>query len=287
MGESMTSAAAQASACPVPSRRWFVLASGLAAAAGVLAGTSNAVAQSQQDLAKKLANPVAALISVPFQFNWDQKIGPADDGTRYLLNVQPVVPVTLNDDWNLISRIIVPVVSQRHIFPGAGSQSGLGDTVQSVFFSPKEPVDGLTWGTGPVLLLPTGTDTLLSGRKWGLGPTGVVLKQAGPWTYGALANHIWSVAGSNSRADINATFVQPFVSYTTPDAVTYTLNTESTYDWEARQWSVPVNAVVSKVTKLGDQLVSFGGGVRYWADSPDAGAKGFGLRVAVTLLFPR
>jgi hypothetical protein len=263
-----------------------VPASRLVAVAGLMAGTSNALAQSQQELAKKLANPVAALISVPFQLNWDQKIGPADDGTRYLLNVQPVVPVTLNDDWNLISRTIVPVVSQRHIFPGAGSQSGLGDTVQSVFFSPKEPVDGLTWGAGPVLLLPTGTDTLLSGRKWGLGPTGVVLKQAGPWTYGALANHIWSVAGSNSRADINATFVQPFVSYTTPDAVTYTLNTESTYDWEGRQWSVPVNALVSKVTKLGDQLVSFGGGVRYWADSPDAGAKGFGLRVVVTLLFP-
>jgi hypothetical protein len=287
MGESMSAAAVSAPACRVSLRRWFVPASRLVAAAGLMAGTSNALAQSPQELAKKLANPVAALISVPFQLNWDQKIGPADDGTRYQLNVQPVVPVALNDDWNLISRTIVPVISQRHIFPGAGSQSGLGDTVQSVFFSPKEPVDGLTWGAGPVLLLPTGTDTLLSGRKWGLGPTGVVLKQAGPWTYGALANHIWSVAGSNSRADINATFVQPFVSYTTPDAVTYTLNTESTYDWEARQWSVPLNAVVSKVTKLGDQLVSFGGGVRYWADSPDAGAKGFGLRVVVALLFPK
>jgi hypothetical protein len=287
MAECMTSTALPAPACRVSSRRWFVPASRLVAVAGLMAGTSNALAQSQQELAKKLANPVAALISVPFQLNWDHKIGPADNGTRYLLNVQPVVPVTLNDDWNLISRTIVPVISQRDIFPGAGSQFGLGDTVQSVFFSPKEPVDGLTWGAGPVLLLPTGTDTLLSGRKWGLGPTGVVLKQAGPWTYGALANHIWSVAGSNSRNDINATFVQPFVSYTTPDAVTYTLNTESTYDWEDRQWSVPVNALVSKVSKLGDQLVSFGGGVRYWADSPDAGAKGFGLRVVVTLLFPK
>jgi hypothetical protein len=118
LGESMTSAAVPASACRVSSRRWFVLASRLGAVAGVTAGKSNAVAQSQQDLAKKLANPVAALISVPFQFNWDQKVGPADDGTRYRLNVQPVVPVTLNDDWNLISRTIVPVVSQRHIsFP--------------------------------------------------------------------------------------------------------------------------------------------------------------------------
>jgi hypothetical protein len=138
-----------------------------------------------------------------------------------------------------------------------------------------------------VFLLPTGTDDLLSGRKWGAGPTGVVLKQDGPWTYGALANHIWSVAGSDGRPDINSTFLQPFVSYTTPDAWTFSISTESTYDWTGRQWTVPVNALVAKVTKVGSQLVSFGAGARYWADGSDAAPSGWGLRVVVTLLFPR
>ncbi|MCU0921869.1 MAG: transporter [Burkholderiaceae bacterium] len=244
-------------------------------------------ASSAADLAKELANPVAALISVPLQLNYDHDIGPARGGKRWLLNIQPVVPVGLSEDWNLISRTILPVVSQDEVVPGAGSQSGIGDIVQSVFFSPKNPTEsGLVWGVGPVLLLPTGSDDLLSAKKWGAGPTGVVLKQQGSWTYGALANHIWSIGGSGSR-DINATFVQPFVSYATPTAWSYTLNTESTYDWEYRQWAVPVNAVVAKITRFGDQLVSLGGGVRYWADGPESGPHGWGLRVTLTLLFPR
>jgi hypothetical protein len=114
-----------------------------------------------------------------------------------------------------------------------------------------------------------------------------VLKQEHGWTYGMLANHIWSFAGDDDRSDINATFMQPFLSFTTPTAWTYTLNTESTYDWEHEQWSVPVNGVVSKVTRVGGQLVSVGGGLRYWADSPDNGPEGLGLRVVVTLLFPK
>src|SRR5206468_7964292 len=124
------------------------------------------------------------------------------------------------------------VVAQDDIFPGAGSQTGIGDIVQSVFFSPKATTaSGWIWGAGPVLLLPTGSDDLLSAKKWGAGPTGVALKQQGPWTYGALANHIWSFAGNNGRPDISATFLQPFVTYTTPTAWSFMLNTESTYDW--------------------------------------------------------
>lgn len=261
------------------------------AACAFLAGTcslpSPASAASEADLAKQLANPVAALISVPFQLNYDQDIGPADDGERWTLNVQPVVPVDLGADWNLISRTILPVVSQSDIQPGAGRQTGTGDIVQSLFLSPKEPVNGWILGAGPVFLLPTGSDELLTTDKWAIGPTGVALKQAGPWTYGALANHLWSFAGESDRPDVNATFLQPFLSYTTPTAVTWTLQTETTYDWEGETWTVPVNALVSKVTRLGKQPVSVAGGLRYYLDSPDGGPEGWGFRVVVTLLFPR
>lgn len=244
--------------------------------------------ENSSELAKKLSNPIAALISLPFQLNYDQEFGRDDEGERGTLNIQPVVPFDLNKNWNIISRTIVPLVWQEEIIPSAGSQSGIGDIVQSVFFSPKKPTDsGWIWGAGPVLLLPTGTDDLLTADKWGIGPTAVVLKQQGRWTYGALANHLWSVAGTHNRADISNTFIQPFLSYTTPKAWTFSINTESTYDWENEQWSVPINGAVTKVTKIGEQLVSVGAGVRYWAESSDGGAEGMAFKLLLTFLFPR
>jgi len=240
------------------------------------------------DLAMQLANPVAALISVPLQLNYDQDIGPADDGERWTLNVQPVVPFRLNDEWNLISRTIMVIAHQSDIVPGAGTQSGIGDTVQSLFFSPRAPTaSGWILGAGPVFLLPTGSDDWLTGDQWGAGPSVVALRQSGGWTQGVLANHIWSFAGDDERADVSTTLVQPFVSFTTSVSCTYSLSSEVLYDWEGEEWTVPVNVIASKLTKIGGQLVSFGGGVRYWADSPPGGADGFGFRVLVTLLFPK
>lgn len=255
---------------------------------GLMSAAPLAHSQSAEEMAKALANPIAAMISVPFQTNWDRNIGPVEDGDRWTVNVQPVVPISISEDWNVISRTILPVIDQSDIFPGAGSQFGIGDTVQSLFFSPKAPTsDGWIWGVGPVFLLPTGTDELLTADKWGAGPTGVALKQKDSWTFGLLANHIWSFAGDDDRSDVNSTFVQPFVTRTWPGGWSVTATSDSTYDWEASQWTIPIGVIGSKVTKIGKQLVQFGIGPRYYADSPDSGPHGWGLRVVVVLLYPK
>ncbi|WP_257280920.1 MULTISPECIES: hypothetical protein [unclassified Endozoicomonas] len=238
------------------------------------------------ELAKKLTNPVADLISMPVQANYDTGFGP-DDGHRTTVNVQPVIPIEMNDDWNMVSRTILPLIEQNDVAGSSGSQSGTGDIVQSLFFSPKRPTNnGWIWGAGPVFLLPTASDELLGTEKWGLGPTAVLLKMEQGWSYGALANHIWDIAGEDKRDDVNASFIQPFLTYT-HKGWTYTLQTESTYDWKNSQWNIPINAVLSKVIHIGRLPVSFAGGVRYWAGAPEQGAEGWGARFAVTAMLPR
>jgi hypothetical protein len=236
------------------------------------------------ELAKQLQNPVASLISVPFQNNFEFNLGPNDDGFKYTLNFQPVIPVSLSKDWNLIIRTIVPFIDQEDVIPGT-NQSGLSDITQSFFFSPKKPVGGLILGFGPVMLYPTATDSLLGTERWGAGPTFLVLKQVGGWTYGALLNHIWSYAGDDHRDYVSSTFIQPFISYTTKTKTTFGLNTESTYDWHNSQWTVPINLSVSQLVKLGKMPVQFALGAKYYAGGP-SGAPDWGIRFVVTPLFP-
>lgn len=253
-------------------------------ARAVVAQEAAAPDRSADDLAKQLSNPVSSLISVPIQFNDEFNVGP-DDGWKSTTNVQPVFPFGISDNWNLISRTILPVIVQKDVYGPGSSQSGLGDIVQSVFFSPKAPTarGGLIWGVGPVLLLPTGSNDF-GAKRWGAGPTGVVLKQQGAVTYGALVNHIRDFAGSGT-ADIKLTLLQPFISYSLGGGRTLSLNSEATYDHNAEQWTIPVNAAYSKVLKLGDQLVSIGGGAKVYVHGPD-NAPHWGVRFSFTMLFP-
>lgn len=236
------------------------------------AGITHAYADADQELARKLANPISSLISVPFQSNYDCCFGPRDS-YRYTLNIQPVVPFSLNEDWNLIVRTIVPIVYQQAPAAGFDNRFGLSDTEQSFFFSPAQSVDGITWGVGPVFLWPTATNSELGTGKWGAGPAGVILKQQGGWTYGALANHIWSYAGHNDRDALSQSFLQPFLTYTFPDTTALNLSSETSYDWTSEQWTVPINAGISKVFKFGEQRVSIGVSARYYAEAPSDGPK--------------
>lgn len=278
------------------------------------------------EIAKKLSNPVASLISVPFQANWDFGSGPLDKGEQFKLNFQPVVPLELNKDWNLIIRTIVPYISQEDVhtgpvpkFPGLPKdilndfpervrddldraaekafnravkkrpvdrhQNGLGDTTQSFFLSPKEGLGGWILGIGPALNYPTATDDLLGSEKWSAGPTLLLLQQKHGWTYGFLSNHLWSFAGDDSRRSVNATFVQPFISYQTKTHTTLGVNSESTYDWNESQWTVPLNVTVSQMLKIGKLPVQLTFGGRYYAEGP-SGAPDWGLRAVVTLVLP-
>lgn len=243
-------------------------------------------AQDAADLAREIANPLADVTLLPFQLNYDRGYGPDDDGYKYTLNIQPVIPFELGGGTNLITRTIIPVVYQDEIAPGAGSQFGLGDTLFSAWYSPA-PSAGLTWGAGVAASLPTGTDDLLSSRQWGLGPTALVVYQTGNWTVGGLANHLWSIAGDNDRPDLNNTFLQPFLSYNTETAWTYTLTSESSYNWTAEAWSVPLNVNISKLVLVGGKLpVSIGGGVGYWLDGPETGPSGFRARFQLNFVLP-
>jgi hypothetical protein len=240
------------------------------------------------ELAKKLSNPVAALISVPLQFNYDSDLGPDENGDQYLLNFQPVVPISLDENWNLISRTIVPIIHQEDVFPGTGASSGIGNILQSLFFSPKAPTkQGIIWGVGPAIQLPTASTERFGLDQWALGPTFVVLTQKSEWTIGVLGNQLWSVSGNHGEQNSSAMYLQPFVSYTTHTAMTFSLNTESTYNWETERWAVPVNFQVTQVARIGKQLVSLGGGVGYWIMSPRDAAEGWRARVVITFLFPK
>jgi hypothetical protein len=239
---------------------------------------------SAEELAMQLANPVAALISVPFQNNFDFNVGPFE-GFRYNLNIQPVIPVSVSENWNMISRTIVPVISQTDVTGIGNNETGLGDIVQSIYFSPKVPKNGIVWGVGPVLLLPTSTDNALGLNKWAAGPNALVLKIKGQWTYGGLVNHMWSYAGSGTT-DVNASFFQPFVTYATKSGASFTIASENTQSWDNKIFGGFVGAYYNKVMSFGNQMMQLGGGPKIYYGNNSFNPT-WGVRANVILLFPK
>jgi len=243
--------------------------------------------QDEADLAKQTQNPVSDLISVPFQNNTNFGIGPGDD-TQNVLNIQPVWPFKLNERWNLITRTIVPVISQPSVLTGNDSEFGVGDINFSAFFSPAKPGKWI-WGIGPSLLFPTATDNALGTEQWGAGPTAVLLTMNGPWVYGGLINQIWSYAGDNDRADVSQLLLQPFVNYNMPDGWYLVSAPVITANWEASSdstWTVPMGGGIGKIFKIGKQPVNASLQGYYNIEKPRMGAD-WTLRAQLQLLFPK
>jgi hypothetical protein len=244
---------------------------------------------SESELAAKSQNPVADLISIPFQNNLNFSIGP-HDRKQNVLNIQPVIPFHLNEEWNLITRTILPLVYQPDVADRDGGTFGLGDINPSLFLSPAKP-GGLIWGVGPTFLLRTGTQDEVSAEKWGLGPTAVALFTPKPWVIGALVNNVWSVAGNSHRPDINQMTLQYFINYNLPDGWYLTSSPILTANWKEDAddtWIVPIGAGAGKVFRIGKLPFNAQLAAYYNAVTPDdLPAPSWQLRAQITLLLPR
>lgn len=250
-----------------------------------LAPVGKADEVSTADLAKAAQNPLASMISLPFQNNTNTNFGP-EEKTQNVLNIQPVWPIEWNDNWNLITRTIIPVISQPALSAAGSRESGLGDISFSAIFSPKESGKRI-WGLGAVALLPTGADTLTQ-DKWGLGPTAVALTFDGPWVYGGLINNIWSVSGSGPN-DINMMTLQPFVNYNLPGGRYFTSSPLITANWEAdsgEQWTVPLGLGYGQIFKLGKAPVNGQISLYHNVEAPTNGAD-WQLRLQLQFMFPK
>ncbi|WP_068318517.1 hypothetical protein [Aliiruegeria sabulilitoris] len=235
------------------------------------------------DLAQELANPLAAVISVPLQFNYDHGIGPFEDGTRITANFQPVLPFSLDNGATLITRVILPVVRLSDVTPGSGTKTGIGDTLLVGWYVPP-PTEKLTWGIGPALQVPGDED--VSSATWAAGFTLLGVYTTGPWTMGANFNHVWHIE-DDPRVRTRRSFLQPFVAYSTPNSMSYSLQAESVYDWVNEEWSVPIMGTVSKLATVGKLPINFSAGVGHWAESPKYGPQGWRYRLQAQLVFPK
>lgn len=242
--------------------------------------------KSAEDLAKAAQNPVANMISLPFQNNTNFNFGP-EEKTQNILNVQPVIPFSLTKDWNLITRTIIPVMSQPGFTPAQDRTNGIGDTSFTAFLSPGKP-GKIIWGIGPALLFPTATDDRLGADKWGAGPSAVVLSMPGNWVLGSLFSNVWSFGGPGDN-EINAFTWQYFINYNLPKGWYLTSAPIITANWKAdsgNKWTIPFGGGVGKIFKVGNQPVNAQLSAYYNAERPD-NAPDWQLRFQLQFLFPK
>ena len=254
--------------------------------AATMAGPLGEATKDSESLARASQNPIADMISVPFQNNTNFDAGPFNR-TQDILNIQPVIPMHLNSDWNLISRTIVPLMSQPSpIFDS--STEGIGDITQSLFLSPTHP-GPLIWGVGPVFTIPSASDPILGTGKVLLGPTAVLLVTPGHWVIGVLVNNQWSVAGDPNRASVNAFLAQPFMNYNMAGGWFLTTSPIITANWNAasgQQWTVPVGGGFGRVFKIDGQAYNASIQAYYNAVRP-INTSDWNLRLSLALLFPK
>lgn len=209
-------------------------------------------AKAESSLAKASQNPVANMVSLPVQYNFITA-GGLGENTERIINVQPVIPLPIGEDWLIVSRTVVPFVSVP-VFDAIKSH-GIGDIQEQAYFTSSKP-GKLTWAVGPIFSFPTASAIALRTGQWGLGPTAVALVMPGPWVIGALANNIWRIGGAAHREVLNTFTLQPFINYNLPRAWAISTAPLITSNWSApsgERWTVPVGIGVSKITHIVEQ----------------------------------
>jgi hypothetical protein len=246
---------------------------------------------SAEELAKLAQNPIGNLISVPFENNTNLNFGP-EKGTQNILNIQPVIPIEVNKDWNIITRTIVPVISMPELAPGIGSLNGIGDVQFSTLLSPANPGHWI-WGAGPIFELPTNSNAELGNKNWGLGPEFVMvhMEHGDPWVYGAIVNNIWSLGSNKQGGSYNNALIQPFVNYNIPggDGLYIVSGPIWTLSWNAsagNQWTVPLGGGVGKIFHFGKLPVNMALHAYYNVVTPDFGPN-WQIRAFVQFMFPK
>ena len=258
--------------------------------AGMVLGAAPVRAEmSAEELAKLAQNPVGNLISLPFQNNTNLNVGP-DHGTQDILNVQPVIPISISPEWNIITRTIVPVIWNPSLGPGIDSKSGIGDTVLTAFLSPANPGHWI-WGAGPVLQIPTNSNAEFGNKNWGMGASAVALhlEHGDPWVYGALVNNVWSLTSNRRGGAYSAGLIQPFVNYNLEGGAYFTSAPIMTVDWKAdsgQRWTVPIGGGVGKIFHLGKPPVNAQLSAYYNVVRPDLAAN-WQIRAQLQLMFPK